>query len=105
MTLPPIFAEVDGYIARLFAHEDDALADVEPSLERAGMPHISVSPTEGKLLHVLARLARAERILEVGTLGGYSTIWLARALPESGTLVSIELDPKHAWPRPASPSA
>ena len=95
-TLDPIFTDVDRYIGALFAPEDDALADVEPSIERAGMPHISVSPTEGKLLHVLARLIRAERILEIGTLGGYSTIWMARALPPTGRMVSIEVDPKHA---------
>jgi len=95
-TMDPIFAEVDRYIGARFAPEDDALANVEPSIERAGMPHISVSPTEGKLLHVLARLSRAERILEIGTLGGYSTIWMARALPPTGRMISIEVDPKHA---------
>jgi caffeoyl-CoA O-methyltransferase len=94
--LPPIFADVDRYIAGLFAPEDDALAGVERSIERAGMPQISVSPTEGKLLHVLARLCGAQRILEIGTLAGYSTIWMARALPPGGRLVSIEVDPKHA---------
>jgi caffeoyl-CoA O-methyltransferase len=94
--LDPIFADVDRYIAGLFAPEDEALAQVEASIERAGMPHISVSPTEGQLLHVLARLCRAERILEVGTLAGYSTIWMARALPPTGRLISIEAEPKHA---------
>ena len=94
--LDPIFADVDRYVADLFAPEDDALAQVERSIEAAGMPHISVSPTEGKLLHVLARLARASRILEVGTLAGYSTIWMARALPPEGRLVTLEVDPKHA---------
>src|SRR5688500_13074252 len=94
--LDPIFADVDGYVARLFAAQDAALTEVERSLEKAGMPPISVSPTEGKLLHVLALLCRAKRILEVGTLGGYSTIWMARALPPGGHLVSIELNPKHA---------
>jgi caffeoyl-CoA O-methyltransferase len=94
--LDPIFRGVDAYVAERFAREDDALAGVEPSLERAGMPHISVSPTEGKLLHVLALLARAERVLEIGTLGGYSTIWMARALPPGGHITTIELDEKHA---------
>jgi caffeoyl-CoA O-methyltransferase len=94
--LAPIFADVDRYIAQRFAPEDDALAQVEASLERAGMPHISVSPTEGKLLFVLAQLCGAKRILEVGTLAGYSTIWMARALPPGGRLTSIEVDPKHA---------
>jgi caffeoyl-CoA O-methyltransferase len=92
----PIFADVDRYIAGLFAPEDDALADVEKSIERAGMPQISVSPTEGKLLHVLARLSGARSILEVGTLAGYSTIWMARALPPGGRLISLEVNPKHA---------
>ena len=94
--LDPIFARVDRWIAERFAPEDDALAGVEPSLERAGMPHISVSPTEGKLLHVLALAVRAERVLEIGTLGGYSTIWMARALPPTGRVVTIEVDAKHA---------
>ncbi|HEY6413387.1 MAG TPA: O-methyltransferase, partial [Edaphobacter sp.] len=63
---------------------------------RAGLPSIDVSPTQGKFLHLLARMQGAKRILEVGTLGGYSTIWLARALPPDGKLVTLELDPKHA---------
>jgi predicted O-methyltransferase YrrM len=62
----------------------------------AGLPAISVSPAQGKLLHILARLAGARRILELGTLGGYSTIWLARALPADGRLVTVESEPKHA---------
>jgi len=62
----------------------------------AGLPAISVSPAQGKLLHLLARVQGARNILEIGTLGGYSTIWLARALPAGGHLISLELDPKHA---------
>lgn len=96
MSLDPIFADVDRWIGRLFAAEDEALAQVERSLDEARMPHISVSATEGKLLHVLARLCGARRILEIGTLGGYSTIWMARALPPDGHLISIEVDPAHA---------
>src|SRR5664279_6032981 len=61
-----------------------------------GIPQISVSPNQGKLLHILARLCNAKKILEVGTLGGYSTIWMARALPENGTMVTLEIDSKHA---------
>ena len=94
--LDPIFLDVDRWIASTFAPEDDALAQVERSLEDAGMPHIGVSPTEGKLLHVLALLSRARRILEIGTLGGYSTIWMARALPPDGRLTTIEVDPAFA---------
>src|SRR5262245_36020046 len=94
--MDPIFADVDRYIAALFAPEDVVLAEVEPSIERAGMPHTSVSATEGKFLHVRTRLSRATRILEIGTLGGYSTIWMARALPAGGRMISIEVDPKHA---------
>ena len=62
----------------------------------AGLPEIQVSPLQGKLLHLLARSIGARRILEIGTLGGYSAIWLARALPDDGRLVSLELEPKHA---------
>ena len=69
-----------------------ALADSEA----AGLPAIQVSPAQGKLLHLLARIRGARRILEVGTLGGYSTIWLARALPADGRLISLELQPHHA---------
>ena len=62
----------------------------------AGLPTIAVSPAQGKLLHLLARIHRAGRILEVGTLGGYSTIWMARALPADGHLITLELDPSYA---------
>src|SRR5688572_11892315 len=92
----PIFLDVERYIAGLFATEDDALAGVQRSIDDAGMPAISVSPVEGKLLHLLARLSGARRILELGTLGGYSTIWMARALPRDGRLISVEVDPKYA---------
>lgn len=96
MTLDPIFANVDRYIGGLFVEEDEALTEVEKSLVDAGMPQISVTPTEGKLLHLLARLRGATKILEVGTLGAYSTIWMARALPASGRLISIEADAAYA---------
>ena len=91
-----VFGEVDRYIADLFAPTDAALAAVERSIEDAGMPHISVSPTEGKLLHLLALLCNAGRILEIGTLAAYSTIWMARALPPGGRLITIEGSPAHA---------
>lgn len=89
----PLFGAVDTYISDLLAPEDDALKAVEPSLADAGIPQMSVSANQGKLLQTLARLCQAERILEIGTLGGYSTIWLARALPSNGKLISLELDP------------
>ena len=87
---------LDTFISNLFAHEDDALRSALVDMEREGLPSINVSASEGQTLHVLARAIGAKRILEVGTLGGYSTIWLARALPEGGRLVSLELDPHHA---------
>ena len=87
---------VDGYIERLFAVEDEALAENRAATEAAGLPSIAVTPTLGKLLYLVARLVSARRVLEVGTLGGYSTTWLARALPADGRLVTLELDAAHA---------
>jgi predicted O-methyltransferase YrrM len=87
---------VDHYIADLFISPDAALEAALTSSAAAGLPAISVSQTQGKLLHLLARMQEARKILEIGTLGGYSTIWLARALPADGRLISLELDPKHA---------
>jgi Predicted O-methyltransferase len=91
-----IFEQVDQYIANLLGHEDEALKAATRSLEEAGMPAISVSPNQGKFLQVLAKLVNAKNILELGTLAGYSTIWMARALPPEGHLISLEYDPKHA---------
>ena len=96
MAMDPVFGEVDHYITDLFAPSDAALEAVERSIEEAGMPRISVSPAEGKLLHLLALLCDAGRILEIGTLAGYSTIWMARALPPGGHLITIEANPAHA---------
>ena len=87
---------VDTYITDLFLPPDPALEAVLVSSAAAGLPAISVSPAQGKLLHLLARMQGARRILELGTLGGYSTIWLARALPADGRLISLEVNPKHA---------
>ncbi len=84
------------YISHTFAPEDEALAEARRHAQREGLPEINVSPSQGKLLQLLARLAGARRILEVGTLGGYSAIWLARALPSDGKMISLELDPHHA---------
>src|SRR5688500_17965343 len=87
---------VDEYIAGLLIPPDPELDATQRSAADAGLPPISVSAPQGKLLHLLARIAGARRILEIGTLAGYSTIWLARALPKDGRLVSLEFDPKHA---------
>ena len=76
-----IFESVDNYISGLFGDQDDALIATVRSIVEANIPQISVSPNQGKFLQVLARLCKANRILEVGTLAGYSTIWMARALP------------------------
>jgi predicted O-methyltransferase YrrM len=87
---------VDDYVAGHLAPHDEALgAAVEASAE-AGLPAIQVSPPQGKLLHLLAKAIGATTLLEFGTLGGYSTIWLARALPESGRLITLEADPRYA---------
>jgi predicted O-methyltransferase YrrM len=87
---------VDRYLTDLLVPADAALAATLEESARAGLPPIAVWPTEGKLLHLLARVHGAREILEIGTLGGYSTIWLARALPPGGRLVTLELDPAHA---------
>ncbi len=86
----------DRYIDSLFAAEDKALRSALSEMEREGVPAINVSASEGKLLSVLALSIGAKRILEIGTLGGYSAIWLARAMPEDGKLISLELNPHHA---------
>jgi len=87
---------VDRYITDLFVPSDPALDAALRATTDAGMPLINVAPNQGKLLHILALASRARAILEIGTLGGYSTIWLARALPADGRLISLEADPKHA---------
>jgi predicted O-methyltransferase YrrM len=91
-----IFNAVDGYIGGLFVKEDMALTAALKDMHEAGLPEISVSPVLGKFLHMLAKLKGARRILEIGTLGGYSAIWLARALPENGRLITLEIDAGHA---------
>lgn len=91
-----LWSRVDSYITDLFARPDDALTAALLASEAAGLPTINVSPPQGKLLQVLAIAVGARAILEIGTLGGYSTIWLARALPPNGRLVTLEADQKHA---------
>ncbi len=90
------WSAVDHYITDLFVPADPALEAALQSTAAAGMPPISVAPNQGQLLHILARAYGARTILEIGTLGGYSTIWLARALPPGGRLITLEADPKHA---------
>ena len=87
---------VDRYIADLFVPSDPALDAALAASDSAGLPSINVSPVQGKFLHLLVRLQGARNILEIGTLGGYSAIWLARALPAGGRLITLEANPKHA---------
>jgi len=87
---------VDRYVEALCARQDAALVENLKNAERAGLPAINVSPNEGKLLSLLAKLSGARRILEIGTLGGYSTTWLARALPPDGKVITLEVDSKNA---------
>ncbi|MFF1874385.1 O-methyltransferase [Streptomyces sp. CB03911] len=87
---------VDDYFAETLIGHDPVLEAATAAADEAGLPHIAVAPNQGKLLHLLALTQGARRILEVGTLGGYSAIWLARALPADGTLITLEIDPKHA---------
>jgi predicted O-methyltransferase YrrM len=92
----PIFKEVDDYIRNWFAPEDAALKETITSLSAEGIPQISVSANQGKLLQLLIKITGAKKILELGTLGGYSTIWMARALPAGGKLISLEINAHHA---------
>ncbi|WP_426258771.1 O-methyltransferase [Sphingomonas sp. DC1600-2] len=87
---------VDGYIVDHLLGDDVVLDAALAANAAAGLPQIDVSPAQGKMLHLFARMVGARRILEIGTLGGYSTIWLARALPEDGRMVTLEIDPHHA---------
>lgn len=87
---------VDDYFSATLVRPDAALDAALATSQSAGLPAINVAPNQGKFLHLLARIQGARRILEIGTLGGYSTIWLARALPPGGTLITLERDPKHA---------
>lgn len=91
-----VWSAVDDYLSRTLIGDDDALEAALRDSEAAGLPAIQITPLQGRLLSFLARLAGARRILEIGTLGGYSAIWLARALPPGGRLITLELETKHA---------
>lgn len=91
-----LWSAVDRYINDLLVPSDPALDAALAASAKAGLPAIHVAPNQGKLLQLLARLQGAHTILEIGTLGGYSTIWLARALPPGGRLVTLEANPRHA---------
>jgi len=91
-----LWTAVDRYLTDELVPPDPALEAALATSAAAGLPEIAVSPNHGKLLHLLAKVQGAKRILEIGTLGGYSTIWLARALPAGGHLITLEADPQHA---------
>jgi predicted O-methyltransferase YrrM len=93
---PQLIESIDAYIEALFTLPDPALSQNLADADAAGLPAINVSPNQGRLLYLLAKIAGARRVLEIGTLGGYSTTWLARALPASGLLVTLELQSIHA---------
>jgi len=94
--ISPTWTAVDDYLESHLIRDDDATAGALAATRAAGLPDIAVSPTQGKLLETYALLVRARRVLEFGTLGGYSAIWLARALPDDGRLITFEFDPHHA---------
>jgi len=91
-----LWTKVDEYLAERLIPADAALTAAREANAEAKLPAIDVSPTQGKFLYLLAKIQNARRILEVGTLGGYSTIWLARALPEVGRLITLEIEKRHA---------
>lgn len=93
---PQLFEKVDDYISNLIAPEDTVLQETIQSLDDASMPQISVTPVQGKFLQLMLLTCKAKRVLELGTLGGYSTIWMTRALPADGKVITVEFDPHHA---------
>lgn len=96
MTDQQLWDEIDDYLCDALVATDDTLAATQRTSDEAGLPQIAVAPNQGKLLYLYARMIGAKRILEIGTLGGYSGIWLARALPTDGRLVTLEYSPLHA---------
>ncbi|MER5386895.1 O-methyltransferase [Streptomyces sp. NPDC002688] len=96
MSESQVWNDVDDHFTTLLAPADETLAAALRDSDAAGLPPINVAPNQGKLLQLLAEIQGARRILEIGTLGGYSTIWLGRALPADGRLITLEYDPRHA---------
>lgn len=90
------WAAVDNYLIEQLVPQDEALLAALDANKNAGLPPIDVAPNQGKLLYLFAKMIGARRILEIGTLGGYSTIWLARALPDDGKVITLEYQPRHA---------
>lgn len=91
-----LWAEIDGYFAGLLAPQDEPLRAAIKANRAAGLPAIDVTPLQGKFLQVLMQITQAKQVLEIGLLGGYSTIWMAKALPRGGRIVSLEFEPRHA---------
>ena len=91
-----VWEAVDQYLGKMLIPPDPAMKDALAAATKAKLPAIQVSSMQGKMLHLMALMTGARKILEIGTLGGYSTIWMARALPEGGRIVTLEADPKHA---------
>jgi len=91
-----VWRQVDRYFEERIIERDPILEQVLHENRKAGLPAIDVTPLQGKLLHLLVMMHGSRRILEIGTLGGYSTIWMARALPPDGKIVTLELEPRHA---------
>jgi len=96
MNTKDVWESVEQYLDNVLVMQDSALKDGLAAAETAKLPAIQVSSGQGKFLQLLARILGARNILEIGTLGGYSTIWMARALPEGGKIITLEADPKHA---------
>jgi len=92
----PDTSEIHVYITHLFAREDEILRQIRETTSEQGLPEIAITPEEGAFLHLLVRLSKARKALEIGTLAGYSAIWIARALPENGILFTIEKSARHA---------
>ncbi|KQN63501.1 methyltransferase domain-containing protein [Erwinia sp. E602] len=90
------WAQVDGWLVETLLPQDDGLSAALAANQAAGLPAIDVAPNQGKLLNLFARMIGAKRVLEIGTLGGYSTLWLAKALPEDGQVFTLEFQPHHA---------
>jgi len=92
----PLWASVDRYFGKLLAPSDEKLDAAVKTNRKSRLPAIDVSPLQGKFLQVLVQITQARRVLEIGLLGGYSTIWMARALPKGGRIITLEFDPRHA---------